>query len=58
MVFILSCLPKINDGVYMINPNGCESIGTYWIAIFIKNDLTTYLITLELYIFQQKLKSL
>ena len=58
MVFILSCLPKINDGVYMINPNGCKSIGTYWIAIFIKNDLTTYLITLELYIFQQKLKSL
>ena len=47
MVFI----PQIKDGTYKINLDEYHSIGTHWIAIFVKNDVAT-----SLNIFQKKLK--
>ena len=33
-VFSRNNLSQIKDGAYMINLNGYESIGTYWIALY------------------------
>ena len=34
-------LPKIKDGVYVINPDEFKSIGTHWIALYV-NDNNIY----------------
>ena len=44
-------IPQIKDGTYKINLDEYQSIGTHWIAIFVKNDVAT-----SLNIFQKKLK--
>ena len=35
-------LTKVKDGVYVINRDECKSKKPDWIAIFVKNDVTTY----------------
>ena len=35
-------LPKMKDGAYIINFDEYKSIGTHWIANFLKNDVATY----------------
>ena len=34
--------PKIKDGPYIINLDGCESIGTHWIALYVNDENVTY----------------
>ena len=33
---------KIKDGAYVINLDGYSDIGTYWIALYVKNNDITY----------------
>ena len=33
---------KIKDGTYLINLDECSDIGTYWIALYVKNNTITY----------------
>ena len=33
---------KIKDGAYMINLDDYFDIGTYWIALYVKNSVVTY----------------
>ena len=35
-------LPKIKDGVYVINLDEYESIGTLWIALYVNGDNARY----------------
>ena len=35
-------LAKIKDGLYIINPDEYKSIGTHWIALYLKGDNVTY----------------
>ena len=41
-VYSRNNLPKIKSGVYIINLNESESIGTYWIALYINDNNVTY----------------
>ena len=36
-------LPKIKDGVYVINLDEYCDIGTHWIALYVKNNNVTYI---------------
>ena len=55
-VYSRNNLPKIKDGTYVINLDGYKSIGTHWIALYTNDNNITYLIALELNVFQNKLK--
>ena len=33
---------KIKDGAYVINLDEYSDIGTYWIALYVKNNVVTY----------------
>ena len=35
-------LPKIRDGAWVINLDEYESIGTYWIALYVNAEYVTY----------------
>ena len=35
-------LPKIKDGAYVINFDEYESIGTYWVALYVNAENLTY----------------
>ena len=35
-------LPKIKDGAYLINRDVYESIGTYWIALYVNAENVAY----------------
>ena len=35
-------LSKIKDGAYVINLDEYESIGTYWVALYVNDDNVTY----------------
>ena len=35
-------LPKIKDGVYVINLDEYSDIGTHWVALYINNNSVTY----------------
>ena len=41
-VYSRNNLPKIKDGIYVINLDEYESIGTHWIALYINNNNATY----------------
>ena len=41
-VFSRKNLPKIKDGVYVINLDDKNSNGTYWVSLFIDNNLAVY----------------
>ena len=41
-VYSRNNLPKIKGGVYIINLNESESIGTYWIALYVNDNNVTY----------------
>ena len=41
-VYSRNNLPKMNDGAYVANIDEYESIGTYWIAIYVNGDNVTY----------------
>ena len=36
-------LPKVKYGAYVINVDEYESIGTYWIALYVNDHNVTYL---------------
>ena len=50
-VYSRNNLPKIKDGVYVIN------LGEYWIALYVNGDNVTYFDSFGVNIFQKKLKS-
>ena len=50
-------LLKIKDGAYAINLHECKSIGTNWISLYMNTKTATYLIALELNIFQKKFEN-
>ena len=50
-------LPKIKHGAYLINLHEFKSIGTHWIAIYVKGNNCSILTALELNILQKKLKN-
>ena len=50
-------LLKIKDGAYAINLHECKSIGTNWISLYMNTKTVTYLIALELNIFQKKFEN-
>ena len=35
-------IPKIKDGVYVINLDEYSDLGTHWIALYVQNDNVTY----------------
>ena len=35
-------LPKIKDGVYVINLDEYSDIGTHWVALYVQNNNVTY----------------
>ena len=35
-------LPKIKDGVYVINLDEYSDIGTHWVALYVQNNDVTY----------------
>ena len=35
-------LPKIKDGAYIKNLDEYSDIGTYWVALYINNDITYF----------------
>ena len=35
-------LPKIKDGMYVVNFDEYESVGTQWIAVYVNGDNVTY----------------
>ena len=35
-------LPKIKDGVYVINLDAYSDIGTHWVALYVRNNNITY----------------
>ena len=41
-VYSRNNLHKIKSGVYIINLNESESIGTYWIALYVNDNNVTY----------------
>ena len=41
-VYSRSNLPKIRDGVYIINLDGYSDIGTHWVALWVNNNNVTY----------------
>ena len=56
-VYSRNNLTKIKDGAYVINLDEYKSIGTYWIALYVNVENVTYLIALEMNIFQKKLEN-
>ena len=50
-------LLKIKDGAYAVNLHECRSIGTNWISLYMNTKTVTYLIALELNIFQKKFEN-
>ena len=54
-------LPKIKDGIYLVNLDEYESIGTHWVALYANAENVTYFdnfrVKLELNIFQKKLEN-
>ena len=41
-VYSRNNLPKIKDGLYIINLDEYESVGTHWIALYINAKNVTY----------------
>ena len=41
-VYSINNLPKIKCGVYIINLDEDESIGTHWIALYVNDNNVTY----------------
>ena len=41
-VFSRKNLPKIKDGVYVINLDDKNSNGTYWVSLFVDKNLAVY----------------
>ena len=41
-VYSRNNLPKIKDGAYVINLDEFESIGTYWIALYVNGNNIIY----------------
>ena len=37
-VYSRNNLPKIKDGIYLINPDEFKSIGTYWMALYVNGN--------------------
>ena len=37
-VYSRNNLPKIKNGTYVINLDGCKSIRTHWIALYVNDD--------------------
>ena len=54
-------LLKIKDGIYLVNLDKYESIGTHWVALYANAENVTYFdnfrVKLELNIFQKKLEN-
>ena len=54
-------LPKIKDGIYLVNLDEYESIGTHWVALYANAENVTYFdnfrVKSELNIFQKKLEN-
>ena len=57
-IYSKDSMPKKKDGDYVINVDEYSDIGTDWIALYSLNNDVTFLIVLELNIFQKKLKYL
>ena len=41
-VYLRNKLPKIKDGAYIINLDEYESIGTYWMALYVNGNNVIY----------------
>ena len=41
-VFSRDNLPKLKDGVYVINLDEYSDIGTHWVALYVQNNNVTY----------------
>ena len=41
-VYSKNNLSKIKDGAYVLNVDEFKSIGTHWIALYVKNNNVTY----------------
>ena len=41
-VYLTNKLPKIKDGAYIINLDEYESIGTYWMALYVNGNNVIY----------------
>ena len=41
-VYSRDTLPKIKDGVYIINLDKYSDIGTHWVALYVQNKNVTY----------------
>ena len=37
-VYSRNNLPKIKDGIYLINPDEFKSIGNYWMALYVNGN--------------------
>ena len=54
MSFSEDNLPRIKDGVYVINLDDKQNKGTHWISLFIERNTAVYFLFLELSTFLQK----
>ena len=45
------------DGAYIINLDEYESLGTHWIDLYVNTKNVTYVVVLELNIFQKELEN-
>ena len=58
-VFLRNNLPKIKDGVYMINLSDKKSKGTHWVSLFFDRNTALYLDSFEIgYILQYLLNKI
>ena len=56
-IYSINNSSKIKDGTYLINLDEHESIGTYWIALYVNAKNVTYFNSFGVNIFQKKLKN-
>ena len=55
-VFSIDNLPRIKDGVYVLNLDNNQSKGTHWVSLFIDKNVVVYFILFETeYILQEVL---
>ena len=48
MRFLRKILPRIKDGLYVINLNDKNSEGTHWVSLFIDRNLAVYFNSFEI----------
>ena len=55
-VFSIDNLPRIKDGVYVLNLDNNQSKGTHWVSLFIDKNVVVYFVLFEIeYILQEVL---